>query len=161
MANFNNQHQEVSVGRFSSQLLNYHGAEKKVILSRGTIGNTFTNGTGSERAPSPENLALSESNLSGGAIDSSQYYPIRSYFLNRGVGLTNASTLALMVLDAAKMVGMSPRALLERELPSGTNVQFNDDMVLAQNELRPLGNKIGFARDIINNNSVQARNIRP
>jgi hypothetical protein len=156
----NIEEQVVSVGRFSSQVLNYRGAEKKVRVVNDQLSNTFDNSSGDNFAPEVGSLSLGNFGLVSGSVKSVDYYTLRSYFLNRGTGVINANALALLVIDSAKIMNISPRKLLERSLPSTGKIRFAEDVMLTINYLRSTGNQIGTATSVNNHKSPQSRNVK-
>lgn len=150
----------ISVDRFSSQLLNYRGAELKVRVVSDQFSNTFSKSRGADVAAEASSVFLGNQGLVTGSVSGIEYESLRAYFIGRGTGTTNASTLSLLLIDTAKMIGSTPRKLLETLIPQGGKITFSNDVALTTNLLRPNGNQVGSVSNIDNSASIQYRNVR-
>lgn len=153
----------LTVGRFSSQLLNYRGSEKKIRLIGDTLQNTFDNSsTGSDVAVGIDSASLATNTLQKGSIKGIVYSALKAFFVSRGVGVTNANALALLTIDAAKISGVSPMSVIEDILQKNSKkIQFKNDIIISHNLLREPGNQLGKTNTVNNKKSFQARLIKP
>lgn len=108
----NNLLSESIQNRLSTQLLQQRGAQKKIVLQSGKLVNTFVGGSGSEQAPAPSSVLSSKGNLSIAEVSVERFYVVRSHFQKRGSSLLAAETMALLILDTAKALEVSPMSLL-------------------------------------------------
>jgi len=149
-----------TIGRFSSQMLTYLGAQKTVQIINGVPTNTFKYATGPITFPSAG--SISQAFLGGGVVGNyspSAFDSTKSYFLSRGAGPLYADTMAALAIDMASMTGTSPQALLEQAESSGKLV-FTENSYRAFNNLRDPGNQVGTVTSVDNRYSLQANQIR-
>lgn len=151
------ENQVLTVGRFSSQMLKLRGARKTVKQLNGKLTNTFDASQGDAVALPPDSLLFGNAGLVAGGVTPDVFHAVVAYFSGRGVGQTNAVTMAALTTDAAKIQGISAIKLLENFF--GNTVVFNDTTMSAFNALRNPNNQIGIASDISNGASPRARNV--
>jgi hypothetical protein len=117
--------------RFSTQALKQLGAKRLTINEDGRFSNTFQDGTGSESYFNAANIALQDKNLISGAINVEQYFVAKCFFERKGASSTAASTMALLVLDGARTMGISAMKALE---------MFEDDSSLKRYDIYAMTN---------------------
>lgn len=149
-----------SIGRFSSQMLTYLGAQKTVKSVNGTPQNTFKWSSGPTYFPSPG--SISQADLGGGVVgnySAATYNSTVCYFLSRGTGPLYAQTMTALAIDMANTLGISTQNLLEQS-ETGGQLLFTDDAYRAFNMFRDPGNQVGIVTTVNNKYSLQAREIR-
>lgn len=99
--------------RFSTQALKQLGAKRLTVDNDGRLENTFQDSTGTESYFNAANIALQDKTLISGAINVEQYFVAKCFFERKGASETSASTMALLVLDGAKSMGISAMKALE------------------------------------------------
>ncbi|BDR25848.1 hypothetical protein RVBP17_1090 [Pseudomonas phage sp. 30-3] len=150
----------MALDRFSIDMLKRRGASKKVIQTGSSLVNTFENGSGFDNALDATSLILDNyGNSSVGAVNSNMFFALRSFFVSKHTSLPNAETLALMMLDAAKLLNKPPMTLAE-EVASTGQLMLGNDTYTVLNFLRPAGEKQNLL--IINDNSgkFRGRNVK-
>lgn len=147
-----------NVGRFSSSLLNQFGAQRRSVVSNGTISNEFTFSRGNESFPNIESRYLTDKTLTTGAFGEDTYTAVQAYFESRGVAKANAAAMASITMDTAKMMGVSPLLLLEVTEPN--KIKISGDAYNSLNDLRGAGDQNQIVSDVNNQKSLKARSIR-
>lgn len=150
---------KTNTGRFSTQLLEQHGAERKVQLQEGNFSNVYENGTGAETFSSPDTTVLGTSGLVPGAVNTNIFSAVYGYYQGRGIGTSQAKTLALLTIDSAKLQGVSPISLLEG-ISSG-KVKFSNETIAAMNQLRSPSSQTARATNINNRQSNISASVKP
>jgi hypothetical protein len=79
--------------------------------------------------------------------------------MSRGATIVYAETMALVVIDIAKINNISPFTLIEK-IESNSQIRFADDAYSAFNILRDPSHQVGTISDINNNNSFRSKEIR-
>jgi len=144
------------VGRFSSTMLRQGGAQKRITNNAGSVNNTYTNGTGVEFFPSPDNIALGGVPLTAGAFSENTYTAIYGFFQSRGASTANAATMASITMDIAKMEGVSPWDVV---IDNGTKLNINPLYYTSLNALRGPGDQQQRMSSIKNSKSLVSRSI--
>lgn len=150
----------LSAGRFSSQMLTYLGTQKTVKTVTGSAENTFKYSSGAPVFIDPGSLsqsALGEGEP--GSYSPAVYNSTKCYFLSRGASALYADTMTGLVIDMARVTGVSVQTLLEKS-SVGTTIMFSDDAYRAMNLLRDPGNQVGRVTSLNNKFSLQANQIR-
>jgi hypothetical protein len=149
-----------AIGRFSSQMLTYLGAQKTVKFVNGNPTNTFKYASGNTVFPSAGSVL--QSDLGGGVVGNyspNTFDSTKCFFLSRGVGSLYADTMAGLAIDMAAQMGISPQELLEKADITG-QLLFSENAYRAFNNLRDPGNQVGIVTSASNRYSLQARQIR-
>lgn len=147
------------LGRFSTQMLEQLGAKRTVRNVNGAKTNTYSQGKGTESFFTPEAMQLAFTNGQSGSVDSDLYSVVYAYFEKVSKSKKTASTLAIVLIDAAKFQGLSPLTLIE----SAGNGKINlvEEIYPYINLLRGAGDQHEKVRSINNTNSPQSRGVRP
>lgn len=145
------------VGRFSSTLLGQFGARRNVNQVEGVAGNVFSLSRGNESYPSPDSIALSAGNFSSGALSENTYTAIQAFYESRGASLANASAMASVTMDSAKMMGVHPMSLLDY---NSSNTALSRDAYSNLNDLRTVSDQQHLVSDVNNRKSLKSRSIR-
>jgi hypothetical protein len=148
------------IGRFSSQMLTYLGAQRNVNIVNNAPVNVFKYEIGPTTFAPPANTL--QANLGKGVVGSfkSAYFDsVKCYFLSRNSSVVYADTMAALIIDTASILNVSPQRLLNQMDQNGL-LDFTSGAYRAMNMLRDPGNQIGKATTPSNNASLQSRQIR-
>lgn len=149
-----------SIGRFSSQMLTYLGAQRNVVTVNGSPTNAFKYANGPVVFPNPSNV--SQAALGSGVVGNfspTAYDTTRCYFINRGASAVYADTMTALAIDMATLMNVTPQAFLEQAEKLG-KIDFTDDTYRAFNILRDPSSQVGKITSVDNRNSLQSRQIR-
>jgi len=149
-----------TIGRFSSQMLTYFGAQKTVKTTQGSPANTFKYSTGPTFFPNPGSTSQAALGFGvQGNYSPESYNTTRCYFLSRGSGDMYADAMSGLAIDMASILGVSPQTLLEQTDANG-RLLFTQEAYRSFNMLRDPGNQVGVVTSVDNRYSIQAREIR-
>ncbi len=146
--------------RFSTQFLKQQGARRKTVEDAGRLVNTFQDRKGFEHALNAANTALMDKTLVSSSLNSEQYFFAKSFFQQRGLTETTAATMAVLSMDAAKIMEVSVMVFLE---PMRKNPDANLDFeaYVAANLFRPNSSQQTYLLQKENVNSLRSRDILP
>lgn len=147
------------LGRFSTQSLEQLGAKRKVRNVNGAKANTYSQGSGSEQFLSPDAVRLAYTNLQSGSVDPNLYNVVFCYFQKVSGSKKTASTMAIVLIDAAKFQGISPLSLIESAREGKINLV--ESIYPYINLLRGPGDQHERVRPIENRFSLKSRGVRP
>ena len=94
--------------RNSSIAKAYRGKDIKTTLSKGG----YTTSYGEEKGMPAELSKLLDNATVPASVKPVEFNTIKAYYLRKGASNKNASTLALLTIDAAKINGVTPMTLL-------------------------------------------------
>lgn len=152
--------ESANIGRFSSTLLNQSGARKVVRNVGGSQTTTYGLRKGTESFPSAPAVELNDDlSLVSGAYNENTYTAVLGYFLSRGATKSNASTMAALVIDSAKLYGTTPMKLLSH-LPADNKTALTPDTYPQINILREVGNQQELVSNIRNSKSFKSSSIK-
>jgi hypothetical protein len=158
MANpFSDDVASVGVDRFSNTILQQSGARKRVRNIQGAFRNTFASSKGTEFFPAAAAVELQDAQLVRGALPENTYTAVFGYFQSRGASTTNAATLATLIIDSARLQGVSPIELLE-SIPGNTALAPSTYPNL--NIIRNVGEQQELVSNVNNSQSLKSRSIR-
>ena len=146
--------------RFSTEIIKRQGVRKSVKNIEDKFVNTFQESLGGERAGDAASFLLSSKRLQPGAINSEQYQVARSFFNARGLSETSATTLALLMLDVAKITGVTVMRVLE-PLSENEDLIFDYATYVQMNYFRPSSSQQGLLDINDNSQSLRSRIIIP
>jgi hypothetical protein len=139
-------------------MLGQRGAQKKITNNAGSVNNTYTNGTGTEFYPSPENVALNNNQTVAGAFSENMYTAVYGFFQSRGASSANAATMASITLDIARIDNVSPWDIV---VDVGKKLRIDTDYYTSLNVLRSPDDQQARMININNNDSFVSRSIMP
>jgi hypothetical protein len=148
------------MSRFSKDTLNNLGSSKQVKITNGVASVTYSNSTGMEPSlPADAGEVIADPTMLPGAINVHNYYALYGYLEGRSKSAVYASTMASVLLDAAKMKGIPAYTLID-------SVKRGDLASVAQfypeiNALRSPSDQQEITSNINNSNSIKFRNINP
>ena len=149
-----------AIGRFSSQMLTYLGAQRTVKGSGAGPVNTFKYSTGPTVFPPPG--SISQAALGEGVVGNYSpdvYNSTKCYFMSRGAGVMYADTMTALAIDISATIGVPIQLVLEQAFSEG-KIMFTDEAYRAFNIFRDPGNQVGIVTSVDNRYSLQAREIR-
>lgn len=147
------------LGRFSTQMLEQLGAQRKVRNVNGAKANVYDQKQGSESFLSPDAVRLAFTNTSSGSVKPVLFDVVFSYFQKVSGSAKTAETLAIVLIDAAKFQGVSPLTLIESARAGKVNLV--ESIYPYINLLRGAGDQHERIRGIDNKNSIKNRGVRP
>jgi len=149
-----------ALGRFSSQMLTYLGAQRTVQTTSNGSYNTFKYATEPLTYPSPGSQKMANLGLGVvGAVSGGLFDRVKGYFLSRGASQTYADTMTLLTIDIAFILDITPISLIEKVEKEG-KVLFTDEMLSSFNVLRDPSHQVAQSSDISNRDSFKANEIR-
>ena len=147
------------LGRFSTQALEQFGAKRKVRNVNGAKSNIYSQNKGGESFLSPDAVRLAFTNLQSGSVDPNLYNVVFSYFMNVSKSKKTASTMTIVLIDAAKFQGVSPLSLIEGAQEGKVNLI--EEIYPYINLLRGPGDQHEKVSQIQNRFSLKSRGVRP
>tara|TARA_B100000929_G_scaffold284548_1_gene266964 strand:+ start:14114 stop:14590 length:477 start_codon:yes stop_codon:yes gene_type:complete len=147
------------LGRFSTQSLEQKGAKRTVRNVNGAKSNTYSQNKGGETFLSPDAIRLAFTNTESGSVDPDLFSVVFCYFEKVSKSKKTASTMALVLIDAAKFQGINPLTLLETAKSGKLNLV--ETIYPYINLLRGAGDQHERVRSISNSNSPKARGVQP
>lgn len=148
-----------SVGRFSSQMLSQRGASRDLKFVDGRMSNVFSNSKGGEYYPSVDAIVSGNHNVFTGSVNSNVFSAVKAFFSGRGASETQANTMALLVIDVSKALGVSPVSLIEQ---TGVGkIMFSEETYRIFNQLRPPTNQTGKMKNVDNRASMISNRVMP
>jgi hypothetical protein len=151
--------ESVNIGRFSTTLLNQSGARKVVRNVGGSQTTTYSLRKGTESFPSAPAIDLNNVGLVSGAYNENTYTAVLGYFLSRGATKSNASSMAALVIDSAKLNGTTPMQLLSY-LPTDNKTLLAPETYPQLNILRDVSNQQELVSNIRNSKSFKSSSIK-
>lgn len=149
-----------SLGRFSSQILTYLGAQRTVKLVGSQFANTYKYATGSISYPDVGSVQQYMGTITVvGNYTPAAYDSTKSFFISRGASIMYAEAMTALLIDMSYMLGVSPQSLLENSEVMG-KLTLSTSSYSKFNNLRDSGNQVGKATAVTNNKSLQSRAIR-
>jgi hypothetical protein len=140
-------------------MLNQRGAKRTVRNVGGTKANVYNQDSGSEQFLSPDAVQSSFTDLQSGSVKSNIYNAVYSYFEKVTKSKKTASTLAILLIDAAKFQGVSPLSLVESATAGKVNLV--ESIYPYINLLRDPGDQHERVRTINNRASIKSRGVQP
>lgn len=150
----------MTASRFSTEIVKRQGSRKRVKVIEDKFVNTFQDTLGSDSAVQAASLILSSKKLQTGAINSEQYEVAQSFFNRQGLSETFAISMALVMLDVAKISGVSVMKVLE-PLEGNNELLLDYQTYVQMNFFRPVSSKQGILNINDNSKSLRSRNILP
>lgn len=148
-----------SIGnRLSTQVLQQRGAQRQVRVESGKLVNTYVGGTGTEHFPSPNAVFSSMAARAPAEVSPEKFYIVRAHFEKRGASRQNAETMALLLLDTAKSLGVPPLSLVSGGLQ--TDLSLSIQAYATLNQLRVPSDQQGMVKSVNNRNSFKGLAIR-
>jgi hypothetical protein len=147
------------LGRFSTQILEQKGAERTVRNVNGARANVYSGATGGETFLSPDAIRLAFTNTTGGSVNDDLFNVVFCYFEKISKSKQTASTLAVILIDAAKIQGVSPLNLIQAANQGKVNLV--ESIYPYINLLRGAGDQHERVRSINNNASPKSRGVQP
>ena len=145
------------LGRFSSQLLNQGGAQLKVKHLNDKAVNTFAQARGGEIAPPADSVTAALGSIGKiGGVNRNEFYALEAHFEKLGASKSNAQTMALITIDAARSAGKAPFTLLD---DTTRQTSFKSDMYKYVNKFRNPGDIQNKVTNVNNLKSLKARDI--
>jgi len=151
--------QNSQLGRFSTQMLEQKGAKRTVTTTNGVKANVYSQKSGSEQFLSPTAVKLSFTGTQAGSVSGDLFNAVFSYFLKVSRSKKTASTMAIVLIDAAKFQGVSPLTLIEAA--SANKINLVESIYPYINLLRGPGDQHERVRSIDNKDSVKSRGVQP
>jgi hypothetical protein len=151
--------QNAQLGRFSTQMLEQLGTKRKVRNINGARHNAYSQAAGGEQFLSPSAVRLAFTNLQSGSVKGNLYNAIYSYFEKVSGSKKTASTMAIVLIDAAKLQGISPLLLVESA--SAGRINLVESIYPYMNLLRGPGDQHERVKSIVNRQSVNGRGVQP
>jgi hypothetical protein len=142
--------------RNSSRSKSFQGVNAKLTLQGNKLVNTFTNGDGSQFTTSADSFLLDATVPA--SIKSIDFGVVKSYFTTRGSSEKYATAVTLLLLDAAKIQGISPVSLLQNIDKS--SISINDSIAYIMNLLDESTSRLTTAKLKSNNLSFKSQYIR-
>ena len=146
--------------RVSTQLLQQRGARRLTKDVNGALLNTFQARTGTESALNAANTALLGDHLVSAQLPMEKYFVIKSFFLGTGMSDQTAVTMAVVLLDAAKILRVSAMSLLD-EIARNDDTLASFQMIVAINIVSPSDAQHTQLNTKDNANAFGNRNILP
>jgi hypothetical protein len=100
---------------------------------------------------------LANPNFIVDGINPQTFFSLRETLKGRGLDEKLAKTLAVLLIDAGKVLRRSPFELLE--FVNGQRLNFDIKAFAAMNRLRPPSSQLGIFRPVNNRRSFKARSI--
>jgi len=144
--------------RSGSEALEQFGATRTTVTSGNSMLNSFANSTGAEMFFNAANSALSSSGLVTSSLNSEAFFYAKGFFMRHGAPEPTAITMALIALDAAKVMGVSVVRALE-PLAGTTGLVLSFETYVTANIFRPASSKQTYLVAKQNSNSYRAREI--
>lgn len=144
--------------RFSTDILKRQGSRKRVRQIQDRFLNTFQDSFGSDKAIELGSVALSDKKLTGGQLKWNDYYTAKSYFNSTGLSDTNSTTMALLMIDVAKLLDRSIESVIE-PFQNGDGLLFDSTTYAALNYYRTPSSKQNVMVRNNNSDSYRRRNI--
>lgn len=144
--------------RLSTQLLQQRGAQRKVVVDSGKMINTYSGGTGVESFPGPSSVLYSKGSAISAQANPEQFYIIRAHFEKHGSSKSVAETMALVVLDTAKILAVSPQSILVQSESGKLSVSLAAYSTI--NKLRVPSDQQGSVQTAIHAKTLKGRAIR-
>lgn len=151
--------QNAQLGRFSTQMLEQLGAKRQVRNVGGARANTYSQAKGGEQFLSPDAVRLAFTNLQSGSVKGNLYNVVYSYFEKVSGSKATASTMAIVLIDAAKIQGISPLRLIEAA--GSGRINLVESIYPYINLLRGPGDQHERVRSINNRQSISGRGVQP
>lgn len=148
----------MSFDRFSTDLLKRRGVSRTVTTTSGIFASQSAASNDTTNAAEAAAVILSNTSGVPGAVNPTLFYTVKSFFNKTGSSDETASTLSLLLIDSAKILNVSPMALLDE-------LQYRDDLLLslesyaAINFYRPPSEKQNILQQNTNTKSFRKRNI--
>lgn len=149
-----------SLGRFSSQMLTYLGTQRYVSTGASGSYNTFKYNTKPSVYVDPDSKKLSRIGAGvPGQTTGNIFDRTKAYFKSRGASEVYADSMALLVIDTAQILGVTPLSLIERSERDRRFLLSNNAMT-AFNTLRDPGHQVSSTSETQNRQSFKATQIR-
>jgi hypothetical protein len=148
------------LGRFSSQMLSYLGTQRTVNQDLNGTFNSYSYATGPTFYPSPGSAQSSQLGIGVvGSVSGGLFDRVKGFFLSRGASQVYADTMAMLTIDIANSLGVTPISLLEKVENEG-KILFDNATLSAFNTLRDPGHQVAQASDVNNRSSFISSEIR-
>lgn len=144
--------------RVSSQLARFLGAELRILNNEGKVSNVFLDTIEDFGLSEASNRLLANPEFIVDGIDPQVFFSLRDTLEVRGVNQKVSKTIAMLLIDAGKVLRRSPFELLE--LLDNQRINIDIKAFAALNRLRPASSQLGTLRQRNNNRSFKARSIR-
>ena len=146
--------------RNSTLATRYQGLNVNTVYSNDKVVTQFGNGTGNEQGIPPELSKILDDSTIPAYVDPTTYGVIQAYFISAGATKRNTAALTLLVIDSARIQGVSPMSLLEEF--KGTGITLSDTILYHINLLAgSTTSRIGTVATKKNSNSYKSRLINP
>jgi len=150
----------MAIKRSSTDLLRFFGAQITPGIAQDKILNIIKQGQGFEVPLDASLERIDFENNRPATINPSVFRVIKSYFVEIGATELNAKTMALLVIDAAQVQGVTALSLLG-DIKNNTKINFDSATYTVLNQLRDPTSQLVIASSVNNSNSVNARNVLP
>lgn len=149
----------MALTRFSVDIINRQGATKEVVNSGGSLQSTFSDGSGFNTSLDVSSLLLSSiGDSSSGSVNSDVFFALKSYYLKNNASDSSASSLALLTIDTAKVLNVTPMSLAEDITRSG-QIMLSSDVYVVMNMFRSPSEKTNVLKVNDNSKSFRKRNV--
>lgn len=143
----------------STSIYDTFGNQTRRDISTGIVSNFLENST--IAFPIPEAAVELLSNIvdkPDAGINPQEYEATKGRLEQAGFNKVTAETLAIILIQAAKVQGVSPMEYFE---VNEASIRFTADTYAAINNRRPAGNLIGVSSPVKNSNSNKRSLIKP
>lgn len=145
--------------RFSGDALKRNGSKLVVRNQYGRAVPTFSGSQGNDIKSNIESTELLiDRDVQVGALPNTFYQRIFAHFEGISGSSTYASTMAMVIIDAARSLGQNPMTVLDHVKSNSVDVATVYPEI---NKLRGPGDQEERTSPVINDNSIRYRNINP
>lgn len=149
---------ESIANRLSTQMLQQRGAQRKIVVENGKLVNTYSGGSGREHFSLPGSVLSTKGSTFPASVNPEQFYIIRAHYQKRGSSKLAAETMALLLIDTARVLSVSPMSLLDES--SSGKMTLALGAYSTMNSLRVPSDQQGVVETAVHKKTAKALAIR-